>query len=453
MQPPHDSPPSVARVVRCTACGAGFSTAAPRSTCPFCRAEVHFDPQAWQALHQYGERVERQHERAREQLQHVSAWKQLESDRRPSAYLVPLLVFFGFVLVGPAIGMWWLRQPSFDPAVFGIGSAILFNALAIGWSTALWIRRSRRKAEAQVSRSTHRIACPGCGAASELQAGASHHPCPYCGVALIASRTIMLRAEDAARQIARAAEMARYRAEREGMRKILRISTASVAFYMVLGYGGIPMVIVLVAATAQALRGELPWFHAALAWLAALAAASILGLVLNFFQQRRERLYAAAEDLAVQFRGRVHRDLDPFIDWLNRYWAGPYNLSLLCGSPGYLAVASEGLGYPVMLEVSLRAHDQHRPPRIQVLVAADIPEVARISRASWTDHTRAIRAYLQAQGFESHIDRAGVRLVAEHRIITHLRRRPDALHALAPILRGAVDLAVSLQGRPATHIP
>lgn len=453
MHPPHDAPPSNARVVRCSACGGAFSPSAPHSTCPFCRADVHVDPRMWQALRQYGERIAHQQERAREHLQHVAAWKQAQDSMRPGNYLPYLLFIVGFAVVAPAVAMAWQRLGNFDQLAFTWGTMIVFYGVVLTWTVSHWRRWARRKQNPQAPETTHTVACPGCGARSELQAGAAHRPCPYCGVALIASGTIILQAEDAAHQIARAAELARYRTEREGMRTALAMSQANIGLYMGLGYGGLLTLLTLTAVSVQTVKGVLAWTHAVVAWLIAGILVSATVLLFQHLRRRRERLYTAAEDLAHQFHGRVHRDLQPLVAWLNHYWVGPYDLYLLHGSTGYLALTSEGLGHPVLLDVNLTSADKYRGPRLQVLVATDVPEAIRNAPATWTDHTQAIRRYLRTQGFESHVEQAGIRLVAEGRIIKHLRRNPDALHAMAPILRAGVDLALSVQGRPVAPVP
>jgi hypothetical protein len=247
--------------------------------------------------------------------------------------------------------------------------------------------------------------------------------------------------------------MARYRAEREGMVRLMRFSKPNLALWIVGTQVGLGAAIGLIAVTYEALEGEVSWLPVLVGWVSAIAVAGLVALVASFFRGRRERWYAALEDLADQFAGTLHRDVGGLVGWLNRFWAGPFKTAYIAGSSGYAALTTEALGYPVLIDVSPRQQDQYRPPRLQILVAADIPGPALESRAAWTDRTRAIREDLLAQGFESHLNEAGVLLFAGKLVIRDLRRHPDAIHALAPILRGAVGLAQSLDAHPVAPIP
>jgi hypothetical protein len=92
-------------------------------------------------------------------------------------------------------------------------------------------------------------------------------------------------------------------------------------------------------------------------------------------QARRHALGAALETVARQGRGTVDGDVDAYVAWLNRHWAGAYTIPYASLGSWFYSVRLKVGPYAGLAEINLEPPDL-ASPRINLLLAAWIPGVS-----------------------------------------------------------------------------
>lgn len=116
-------------------------------------------------------------------------------------------------------------------------------------------------------------------------------------------------------------------------------------------------------------------FHPAifLPWLSLLALPVAIVIARRYRATKRNRITATLEALAGSYEGSVHGHVGPSIDWLNRYWAGPYDLANINFGRYYHVVTLSLNDYPVALEIDPVPYDDELEPRADIFVACTVP--------------------------------------------------------------------------------
>jgi len=336
--------------------------------------------------------------------------------------------------------------------------SIGFLVLVMGGTvaTSLWLSGRKRKAR-MASAGVTPVACPSCGAPNELHAGQTLETCRFCRAALVPSGTIMQRALSRVDEAAGAAELARFRAERRGMSALMSRGAHRYTPYIIVG-SFLPMTLgAAVIAAAQVV------FDPESANLRAVAALFVLGSlnagILVLIYARRSAIQArwqkVADDLAYQFGGRrVTTGLAGVVDWLNAFWAAPYEVNFLSTSAYQVSLVLDACGYAVLVDIEPSgAHAQHYPARLHVLLAAAVPDAA-VTRPSALPHAaQAAHAWLGAAGFDVRLTRAGLLAIARPATLATLRRAPERAHLLSTVVTTLAGLARGAGAAPVSPMP
>ncbi len=172
---------------------------------------------------------------------------------------------------------------------------------------------------------------------------------------------------------ARRAQLERYRDERLRMLHLIRNRSAAL-FWAVISTLAVP---VLAAASyySVAMWNGSRVYHPTicLPWLALLALPVSMIIVRRYRITRRNRITTTLKALADSYEGKVHAQVGPSIDWLNRYWAGPYDLANINYGRYYHVVTLSINDYPVALELDPVPYDGELEPRADIFVACTVP--------------------------------------------------------------------------------
>ena len=111
-------------------------------------------------------------------------------------------------------------------------------------------------------------------------------------------------------------------------------------------------------------------------------------------------------------------------------------------------------GFAVFTECSASG-DRHTAKRLQLFVAADIPNVSQHGAAprGLTPAAEEQRHWLEAQGYSCWVSSGGVRLDAEPTLLSHVSKHLQQVAQLAPLLHHATLLARAMGGVPVQAIP
>ncbi len=446
------------RALPCRRCGARFAiaTLVGEVRCPYCGESQQLDAQAVAGLDAYREGVDRHLAAADQELDHVATWKATENSVGWKAMRFPLLIFMGLpVAMSLAMAVLNTREPldSDTMAKLSVGLTVGVNVLAIGWVIAAFVKRSRTRGRG-AERATHKVACPGCGAANPIAGGQRLTTCTHCGGALVPGQTLMSMGLDAARAAERAARIERHRAERRGMLKLMNYSR-SARWVPLIGFA--PMLLGLVigtgVATAQLMRGEMDDAPVVIVMWGLLTVLVVVFVIWRAIRKNRhERLDASFEDLAMQLGPHSQSDtrVQLSIAWLDRYWPAAYETKHIYDGPFTRVATGEVHGYPVLIDLNLTQVDKWRGPRLHLMVAS-VPSL----RGAPTDpaRARALEHAVEHEGFVVKVGEAGVFARAPVKLVKDIFDTPDAAHAILPELVRLTQMAAALGHVPAPPIP
>lgn len=433
--------PPTAHSLRCGRCNGSFAVQAIEAvvTCPYCGHRQTLARH--RELREYEQAVRRRVAAADEQAM-VAASTEAWLASRASNPVRNLTVAYGLMLGLPLVlglALYAVHAAgvlSFDgPApAFAIGGAGYLGLIVY----FVWYFTGRARRQQRATRLEQaRVACPTCGAPGLLTPGASVDSCHYCDAALVPTRTMMSRGVDAAREAVRRAALDRRRAQRAAMVKATSLGPYAVIMPVVM----IGSLLAMIGATAvgysvQMLRGAEP-FHPAIFILWAMTIA-IVGGVATFLsrrRQRRARLRSALGDAVRQLGGAEMPAVGQRAVWLDRYWAGDYDQQHLIQTYLAGAAAVEVGGYAALIDVDLNA--SRPPPRVDLLLAAWVPEVSDGRKPSKRIRDKALKAL----GFYVRKTEAGLVARANDELLAAARRDPDVVHVAVPALTRLAQLA------------
>lgn len=431
--------------------GGGQAQAAnPWPRCPFCGHAQALDVHRLARLQQYERDVEAQQLAAGDHASHLAGWQNAAVATSSRETWLSLAIFVICVIVSGLVGT--------VLAVMGLVKAIMVPGIAVvgGGCTAFVIvyivavlRAFRRFPSRGVQTAQVSVACPSCGAPATITAGAALERCPHCAAPLVASETIIEHGIHAATQERRRLAMMHYRMERITAASMYARGATFMVPLIALGPMALILLIAMLVVTGKALMGETEPWGVIVGWLVVFAVAGGLGALVFARQSRRARVAGSLDDLARQFAGRRLTGITDVVGWLNQYWAGPFPTQHLYVGPYYGAAALVADGYACLIDSNPTRSD-HMVTRLQVLIAAATPPDLQ-GEASPSLHPEVAR--LVSEGFAVRFEEAGLVATAGDAWVKAVGRRPEALHALAPIVMRTTRLARALGAMPVGAIP
>jgi predicted RNA-binding Zn-ribbon protein involved in translation (DUF1610 family) len=448
--------------ITCQSCGSSIPVRAlqPVVSCPFCGKEQVVDREMLRRLQDYQDRVKARLDKAqadKRQAETMDWWYgKMRSGSARSTWIVILLfmaVPIGLSFLSMAViqtGILPKEAMRFMP-VFMTGAIILG---IIGYY--VWFYSGKRKGTKAVSLSETRMICPDCGARNVLAPGQVLERCAWCGAMLVPSAQAIQRSLEEVERAARAAEMERYRKEREGIAKVMSYSMGGSVVYFTLG----PFILMLgvpgAIFTYQMAIGKEPYNPAIfLIWAAFFGVLGALVLIVTLRRSKRRRWSESLGEFARTFGGQVAGGTGGVVGWLNAYWAGPYDLvNIMTGRYGG-GVTFSCQGYPAMLFVDpVAASDQHRA-KVHLFLAAWVPGVSDAAggQAQLTPAASSLIGQLESSGFHVIVQQAGILAEADEHGVKRLRKNPEETASLVPLAGQLVRIASSIQARPVQPIP
>jgi DNA-directed RNA polymerase subunit RPC12/RpoP len=448
--------PARARSIPCPRCGGIFPVADVTAAidCPYCGHRFALTPAAVHELERYQRAVHAALGEANVQHQHSAAWSTTAQSMKTAWIALAVFgVLMGLLILSTIALQWGLTSGLVSQEImpfFSLGSVI--GVMGTTVTVSLWLSMRAKQSAQHAQAGSACVACPSCGAPNQLGSGQTQETCRYCRAALVPSQTLMLRAIDLSRAALRAAELNRYRAERTGMAAIMGRKTMTAAPYFVLGsFVPITGASTLIM-TAQLLVGDADVPLAAVATMLALTSVNI-GLIAAVYVWRKwnkQRFSTPLADLAHQFHGRLVSGLPDVVAWLNAYWASPYEISHLSVGPYHAAARLDAGGYAALVDVDPVAPAQQYQPRVHVLLAAAVPELAA---GSGSPTVAAARHWLEQAGFTLIIQSSGLLARAHGKTLKRLRKSPESLHLLSTVITTLSGLAHGLRAERVEALP
>ncbi len=450
--------------IRCSSCGGTFplQTLAAAVLCPYCGAQQSLAGTAIRRVQQYRHDVFAEMRAADADRQQASTWSQWTSGGSQIwMMIVPLTFLLPFCISVPTmlLAMGHVALPPAISNVLGnVGGLCTTFVVMAALGASSWMRSRQKRGASQRGPSVaSKVACPHCGAPNRLVAGEHVHTCSYCGGALMPSKTVMVQSLDAVRAERRRAALERYRAERHGMMNAgasSRTTMRLAPLYYVVPFAPMSL-FCLVGILGAAKETQAFWPLLAVAVMVVSLVAGALGLVALRWWRRRESWRRGLAQLATQFHGRASTQIADLVSWLDTYWAGPFDVRKLLGGPRFAVVALDAWGYSGVLALS--------PARMLLDTSNAYPTYAQVVLAGWVpsateghgsppigDAARATLGWLEAAGFSVSFEEAGVVASALPWVIERLRRQPDVVGQLAPVVAHVVRLAYELGVQPVT---
>lgn len=172
--------------------------------------------------------------------------------------------------------------------------------------------------------------------------------------------------------------------------------------------------------------------------------------------EQNEGLTRLARGFAVPVHGRVLRDSDEVLAWLNAFWPAVVRQDDLWTSHRHVAIACEPDGFPILLDVQLertRIGDDEYRPRVDFYVATSWPARLPLLRPGSAEMSPAIAelyARLRRAGFTIRVEsEAGLLLHGSESVVERVRADPAQLVTLHNVVRDAITLARQLGATPA----
>lgn len=436
--------------IRCDGCGGTFGVLPTpgQATCPYCQREQLVSAQMLGQLEQYGRAVHTEVAHAEAALDRASAGKAFrnayQKGRHRYVYAASVISAVGCAGVSLLVGLFHVTTPQTGMVIAYAAAVVPFVVL---WGMARRSVPAPAPAPA-VQLSNLRVACSNCGAVAEMVPGAAAHRCPYCQTAIVASRAVIQHGVGVA-------VSARREAQREELHENRRVATtvrvpdASKWFY----YIGAPLVLLGLILGAQAMlaaqRGdridEIEAVYVPVFGSLALAA----GLVALFLVRasRRSRCRSAMRALFAPYPNQPIETREELVEWLNRHWPAPYDMSRLGLGRYFLCTQTLVWSYPLLLRGNLWPPLVEGGPALHLLLAArfPLPESVPIAAQQAVQHAFERCRLL---GFEVQLSEAGVLASATDDKLDVLRRSPRELGELGPALHALAEAAASVRALP-----
>jgi hypothetical protein len=438
--------------IRCGRCGGtfGFLPQPGNARCPYCAFEQPVSAELLRDLQQYAGNVGRELAHANEAYQRAAAWEQWAGQSNRTAPRLKLAIgLSSAVTLLAAAALPISQQLGIPPADVGpIVTPFLALPAFFLMGYVLWSYSGGGVARKRAVAGNVAVACPNCGARAELVAGAPTQTCGYCRAALVASPLAMEHGVDAAELAHRRARLEEFRQERLGMAGLSRYDMTAYVPFIVGGSLLMPAGGGALAFSVQMATGEEPYSPAIfLLWAVALAIAGTLVGILLYRRSRRQRYERALADLGRQFPLHPLADANGLADWLNRHWPDKYDVAALGHGPHLVAAAISALGYPALLNADLGS-TEHREPRLHVLLSAH-QRTGHVPHAEAAAYVERALSWCRELGFRITRSDAGLLAVADEEAVRTVRKSPEALHELAPLLATLANAARASGAVPA----
>lgn len=442
--------------LRCTSCGSAFSVAdvGAEIRCPFCDHVQAVDEDLVARLDEYQSRVAARRQEAAADRRTTAGWDRWYGRMRKGTPATVAAVTVTFMLLPTLIGfaLWGLvtllghevteRLMPYVPIPL---MALVFLSLA-AWT--IWMYSGARRKRSVAALESTALACPGCGAVSPIEPGQRATTCPFCKASLVPSEPVMDRSLAEAQREQLAARFERYRAEREGIAKSYSYSIGSSMHWMMLG----PFVLMTcggsVAFSVEMALGHEPFSPGIfLLWAMAFGCVAA-GVSISLYQRRmRRRWRAALAAVARGLDGEVVVSMDGLVGWLDRHWAGPYDLRFLYAGKYAHGAAVVADGYPGLLWADPTKASDHHPPRVHVFLAAWIPGTADDADAPAPSPARDLLEELRRE-YDVQIQQGGLFVALEPFEVRQLRRDPASVTELTPLFGRLAAVARALEASP-----
>jgi hypothetical protein len=190
-----------------------------------------------------------------------------------------------------------------------------------------------------------------------------------------------------------------------------------------------------------------------------LVCALIVGLILldlvvvHVRVRRRHAFQVAMSHVVRQLSGRLATEASDLAEWLNWFWAGPYELTALEGGTHFMVATLDVRGFPTAIvldpyRLGVSVEGMLTGARLQVLVAGW--ETAGARQRAQPQQVAYLRSRLQQMGYGVTESGAGLCASADPRSLAAVRRYPATLHVLTPVATTLTYLAEALGREPAT---
>lgn len=448
--------PPAAEGLRCESCGGSFQPGdvAEQLRCPFCGHVQAVDADLLARLDEYQGQVRSHVDAAadeRRQTARYDAWY-ARMRRGSPATVAAMTLTFMLLPAGLGFAMWGLValfgqetvgrfMPYVPIPLMGLVFALM--AAWIGW---MYSGRGRRRSVAALE--VVALACPGCGAVNRIEPGERATACGFCAASLVPSAPVMGRSLEQAQREKLTARLERYRAEREGIAKVYSHTIQGHAHLMVLG----PFILMTCGGAAafsvEMARGHEP-FHPGifLLWAMAFGCVALAVGIAVYQRGRRRRWRAAVAAVAQGLGGEVLTGIDGLVGWLDRHWAGPYDLRFLFAGRYAHGAAVTVDGFAGLLWVEPTAASDQHPARVHLFLSAWIPGTSDESETSLSDRAHALATELRREQ-DVQFQQGGLFVALEPMDVARLRRDPAAVTELAPLLARLAELARALDASP-----
>ena len=457
--------PSSAQTVKCRFCGSSIpiETFSPTVQCPYCGKRQALDPQALAQLKGYQDKVAGAFDKIRQEQKHMEGWDRWYGHMRGGSGGKHIFIIFGIVMGLPLLlmgGFMALQGLGVQVQKLGpfVGLFVMAIVMVSIFGYMIWMYTGKGKKTGDIRMEQARLVCPGCGAPHMMQPGQVLDKCQYCGSMLMPSETVMQESVASVNQAVRAAQMQRFRAEREGMAKVMSYSAGGYVHYMVLGPFALMTGAGAIMFSVEMMRGKEPYSPSIfIAWAMFFTCIALLVGISWWKSDRKKRWQRALGELARQFHGQVAANLTDIVGWLNLYWAGPYNIVNLTHGPYGNGAALVIEGFPAFVFTDPVAASEHHKAKVHLFLAAWIPGLSdppeEQGAVVTTVEAEAARQWISQNGFDVRAQQAGLLAEAGEDTVKWLRKHPEDAAALAPIFMKMARMAASLDGRPVQPVP
>ena len=452
-----------AHTILCDACGGTIPLRGIPSSvaCPFCKHEQAIDAARRRELESYQRDVGGAVDRAAAERVQAEQWDRWYGGRggrskysawaAPILFLCMLVPMIGFAFVAQAWMTSGRPMPALAPPLMSAGFMGIF--VVVYGVYLVWFYGGKKRASAARAGAATAATCPRCGAPNALAPGQVLERCSHCGTSLLPSATLMRAGLSAAEAAAREAAMRRYRAEREGMASLMRMSVGGGSAYLIIG-SFLPVTVgAAVAFSADALQnGTKEPGGLAMIWALAAFNVGLIALIWLWRRRIQRRWATMIRDASRPFPHRILTNLDDMVAWLNRYWAAPVpHEDLSAGS--HLQVSVLAIGELAgLLVLNPTARSEGTPVYAAVFLAAWIPSLHG-RQAHDADRLAPLRTRLERAGFRLSLSEAGLLARADAETLRRLAKNPAAGALLAQMVGTLGEAAAVVEAVRVDPIP
>ncbi len=449
-----------ARTVACEQCNAPIELAGLSASvvCRYCGHVQEVPAAIIEKLTRLEARVGEELDAAHREREAAAGWTTTAAMVQGKGRVVQSLVAVGLavglpgVIIGTFFGL--LHLGVLEKGALEYMGPVSGAATMLGFASyiAWYMVRSRSKVRRPDAGSTT-ATCPQCGATTAIPIGVAVKACEHCGADLMPCEAQAGEAVRAATDAHRRARMERYRAERAGMAAYSKVglspdaTTALVGGSFMLPLGGGTLVF-----TIGMITGSEPYSPAIFVmWGMTLGLAGVIAGIVLWRRRRKARICEGIGAAAKALGGERLGGLAGTVEWLNGFWAGPFDLAMLVAGPYNDSARMTVDGFAVLFDLDAVAASKHHGARALLLVACEIPGMGDGQDATLqlTPSVRALVDRVSAMGFGADMQAGGILSRADQATIKAFISRPGAIEKTVPsAARALVEMAKSLGARP-----